>query len=202
MIKKTLFGTAKRSFITVVSSLTVITIGILGVIAYNKMQHDDTVTVYSSSRSGDTPTSSSTSSSTEIDENQQYYREALATLEKSDTPVEDTNQVNAVKNAVQTAQEAMNALDKIADATGTFDNKLSATTTEMVLTFAIICKTNNYKMETVDVFESDSADVLQFVITMTNETGKNCYIAGNYNKYAGLLQLASYHGGEVGATYG
>lgn len=201
MIKRILFGTTKRSAITIVSTLAIVTIGILGVVAYNKQQNDGSVTVYSSSREGSAP-KTSTSSSSGVDENDKFYREALATLEESDKPVKDTEKIQAVQKAIQTAQDKVLASDKVVDVTGDYDNKLSMTDSSMVLTFAIICKTNNYRVQKVEVFESKSVDVLQYVITMTNDTGKNCYLAGNYNTYAGLLQIVSYHGGEVGATGG
>lgn len=173
---------------------------ILGAVAFTKIKSSNNKGLtYSSSRE---VVQSSSSDMEKVSENEKKFSEALATLEKSDKEITDDTKINTVYSAIETAQNSMLNLSNMSEVKGNIDNKLAMTDSSMVLTFAIICRVNNYRLSKVDVYESKSDDVLQFVATFESDGKDNCYLSGNYNTYADSLQIASYHGGEVGATFG
>lgn len=147
--------------------------------------------------------SSSSSDEEELSSDDEHRLEALATLEKSDEPA-DNQYVQEVREAFSTAENAVKQcqVSDIIDFKGTIDNKLSMTYQDMAQTYAIAVIVNNYSLDTVEVYNSKNPDVVQFVVGLKSEGKEENYWAGNYNIYAKQIRLISYHGGELGATYG
>lgn len=129
------------------------------------------------------------------------HREALDTLEMPDSPASKKDTI-AVKAAFLTAQRAAKKCDRVADFKGTIENCMSMTSAPVAVTFAMAVSINNYSVDTVEVYQSKNPDVVQYVVGLKSKGKEKNYWAGNYNIYAKQLQLVSYHGGELGATYG
>ena len=193
----------KRKRLLVGTLITLVLI-IGGVVAYQILkprEQQPSITTKSSSSSSSTTDSSSTEESSELSTNEKNYRQALASLEKSN---EKTDDHKDDISAINTAQEAMKNTENVSEVTGNFDNKMMFTPSAVAQTFGMFIKMSGYTVDTnqVEIFKSKNSDVLQFICVLTKEGENNSYWTGNFNIQALQLGFVRYYGGKVGATFG
>ena len=194
----------KRKRLLVGTLITLVLI-IGGVVAYQILkprEQQPSITTKSSSSSSSTTDSSSTEESSELSTNEKNYRQARASLEKSNEKTDDHK--DDIISAINTAQEAMKNTENVSEVTGNFDNKMMFTPSAVAQTFGMFIKMSGYTVDTnqVEIFKSKNSDVLQFICVLTKEGENNSYWTGNFNIQALQLGFVRYYGGKVGATFG
>ena len=194
----------KRKRLLVGTLITLVLI-IGGVVAYQILkprEQQPSITTKSSSSSSSTTDSSSTEESSELSTNEKNYRQALASLEKSNEKTDDHK--DDIISAINTAQEAMKNTENVSEVTGNFDNKMMFTPSAVAQTFGMFIKMSGYTVDTnqVEIFKSKNSYVLQFICVLTKEGENNSYWTGNFNIQALQLGFVRYYGGKVGATFG
>ena len=157
------------------------------------------------------PSSSSTYSSSSTEESSQEplttneinYTKALAMMEHSDRPVIDERKASVAK-AINEAVSYAKTVTKLKDVQLTLENHLSMTDEPLALGFIAIINEGGFVFDEAElqVFESDSADVLQFLLVLKKEGEDNSYWVGNYNTYVSGLSFTSIWGYVYSGAYG
>lgn len=178
--------------------VTVAVISSLGVLAYKKSLEKKEMVNYPSTKQ----VKDKVPKGNNLTADQKNYRKALSCMEQSDKPEENTEMVNQVEAAVKAAVKASKDSENVGLMEGDIDNKMLMTPPSMVQTFAMVIAVNKYDLKKVEVYQTDKADVLQYVIQLVKEGEEDCYFVGNYNTYADSLQLYRNVGGNIGATFG
>lgn len=87
------------------------------------------------------------------------------------------------------------ALKELGSLQGTFDNHLSLTSLSMLQTLVTMYSVNYaYDEDSLQVFESDSDNVYQFIFTLTREDSASLNFVGNYVVGTGQLEITSMQG--------
>ena len=197
----------KRKKIVIAFSLvTLLVIGSLSVYVFTRKKETEKPVIQPSSETEKVSSSSTASSleaSSELSEDDKNHRKVLNSLEKPNEPA-DENIRSEVAEAMEAAQKYVNENKDINKLKGDYDNRLLMTDGPMVQTFWIAITVNKYSVEPtqVEAYKSKNGDVVQFICKLKADGKNSCYFVGNYNIYAKQLQLVSYHGGEVGASFG
>lgn len=182
-------------------TVLVITISVAAAIIIKNNNKKEAIPKASSSSSKVIKESSS-SEETKDARDPEYYK-ALATLEKSDTKATD-EETKTTMDIFTKIQKAVEKEENAGMVEGTFDNHLSMTDNPMTQSFAMALIINKYKVDVdhIEVYKSLNSDVVQFVCPLIADGKETSYWAGNLNVLAEQVQLVSYHGGEIGGTFG
>lgn len=181
----------------------VLILAFLGTIAYDNWKEGNQDSEAQTSQTS-SPSTEETSAEAEPETtDEKNYRTAKLKLEHpySESTEEEKNQVAAAFDTALSSIKAAKTLDKV---TATIDNHLSMSDTAMVQTFAMAILINDYSYEPsqLEVTESDSTDVVQFLVVLTKDGEDTCYFVGNFNTTVHQIQLKSYIGGNIGGTFG
>lgn len=155
----------------------------------------------SEQRLSQAPSSEPTPASETTDE--KNYRIAKLKLEHPYTE----GSVGEKQAVAQSFEEAIRSIEEASELSvvkGTVENHLSMSQDGMTQTLAIAILVNQYRYQAskLEVTKSENEDVVQFLIVLTKEGEDNCYFVGNFNTTVHQIQLKSYIGGNIGATFG
>ncbi|WP_373756968.1 hypothetical protein [Streptococcus ferus] len=189
-----------------ISLLAVVTVGIVCLLVYGltRPKEDKQKTSPQVSKTSKAEDGSDTTKETkELTENDINYKKIQSTLENPNNPASKSMKQEVLK-AITNAQNYCQKIEFAGKAEGNVSNSMAMTQNPMVQTFAMVIKINKYSFDSsqLEVYESNSDDVVQFICVMTKAGSDNNYWVGNYNIDAKQLQLSSYQGGDIGATFG
>ena len=73
-----------------------------------------------------------------------------------------------------------------------------------IRSFAVSFQQNGYDVNVYDieVYESKSSDVVQFIVKSTKKGEDSIFWVGNYNTLAHQVSISNYYGGKVGKAFG
>ena len=137
-----------------------------------------------------------------ITEDDRNYNEALSALEmaghKADPSIE-----KEVKEAFKVViKECKRAKDLEFDYS--IENHLIMAKRDMIIAFAVALQQNEYdvNVDDIEVYESKTSDVVQFIVKSTKKDADSIFWVGNYNTLAHHVSIERYYGGHVGKAFG
>ncbi|HFI0144897.1 TPA: hypothetical protein ACGOR8_001975 [Streptococcus suis] len=135
--------------------------------------------------------------------NEINYTKALSMMEHSDRLIADERRAHVAK-AINEAIAYANTVKLMKDVQLTVDNHLSMSDEPLALGFISIIKLGGFTFDEAElkVFESDSSDVLQFLMVLKKDGEDNSYWVGNYNTYVSGLSFTSVWGYVFSEAYG
>ena len=73
-----------------------------------------------------------------------------------------------------------------------------------IRSFAVSFQQNGYdvNVDDIEVYESKSSDVVQFIVKSTKKDADSIFWVGNYNTLAHQVSISNYYGGKVGKAFG
>jgi len=73
-----------------------------------------------------------------------------------------------------------------------------------IRSFAVSFQQNGYdvNVDDIEVYESKSSDVVQFIVKSTKKGEDSIFWVGNYNTLAHQVSISNYYGGKVGKAFG
>ncbi|HEM4766530.1 TPA: hypothetical protein U1045_001535 [Streptococcus suis] len=190
----------KKSTLFLMGAVLVLSIIVVTILLFRKGEVEK-VTAPSSTTSS---ISSTKESSTEpLSEDQINYTKALSMMEHSDRPITDSRK-DDVSKAIKEAIAYANSVDKIKDIVYTVENHLSMSDSASATSFIAIIKRGGFTFDEaeLEVFESDSSDVIQFLMVLKKDGEAKSYWVGNYNVYIAGLTFTSVWGYVYHGTYG
>lgn len=137
-----------------------------------------------------------------ITEDDRNYNEALSALEmaghKADPSIE-----KEVKEAFKVViKECKRAKDLEFDYS--IENHLIMAKRDMIVSFAVALQQNEYdvNVDDIEVYESKSPGVVQFIVKSTKKDADSIFWVGNYMTQEHQVSIERYYGGHVGKAFG
>lgn len=180
-------------------SVTVVTIGAIVYIQHvNKTKQEaQTVETTEEKKAPD-----QTAERVVITEDDRNYNEALSALEmaghKADPSIE-----KKVKEAFKVViKECKRAKDLEFDYS--IENHLIMAKRDMIVSFAVALQQNEYdvNVDDIEVYESKSPGVVQFIVKSTKKDADSIFWVGNYMTQEHQVSIERYYGGHVGKAFG
>ncbi|NMD84850.1 hypothetical protein [Streptococcus sp. WB01_FAA12] len=180
-------------------SVTVVTIGAIVYIQHvNKTKQEaQTVETTEEKKAPD-----QTAERVVITEDDRNYNEALSALEmaghKADPSIE-----KEVKEAFKVViKECKRAKDLEFDYS--IENHLIMAKRDMIVSFAVALQQNEYdvNVDDIEVYESKSPGVVQFIVKSTKKDADSIFWVGNYMTQEHQVSIERYYGGHVGKAFG
>lgn len=180
-------------------SVTVVTIGAIVYIQHvNKTKQEaQTVETTEEKKAPD-----QTAERVVITEDDRNYNEALSALEmaghKADLSIE-----KEVKEAFKVViKECKRAKDLEFDYS--IENHLIMAKRDMIVSFAVALQQNEYdvNVDDIEVYESKSPGVVQFIVKSTKKDADSIFWVGNYMTQEHQVSIERYYGGHVGKAFG
>ena len=137
-----------------------------------------------------------------ITEDDRNYNEALSALEMAGHKAESSIE-KEVKEAFKVViKECRRAKDLEFDYS--IENHLKMATHDMIIAFAVALQQNGYdvNVDDIEVYESKSAGVVQFIVKSTKKDADSIFWVGNYYTSEQQVNIKRYYGGHVGKAFG
>ena len=137
-----------------------------------------------------------------ITEDDRSYNEALSALEMAGHKAEPSIE-KEVKDAFKVViKECRRAKDLEFDYS--IENHLKMAKRDMIIAFAVALQQNEYdvNVDDIEVYESKTSDVVQFIVKSTKKDADSIFWVGNYNTLAHQVSIERYYGGHVGKAFG
>ena len=138
----------------------------------------------------------------EITEDDKSYNEAFRALELGGHKV-DPSIEKEVKDAFKVViKECRRAKDLEFDYS--IENHLKMATHDMIIAFAVALQQNEYNVnvDDIEVYESKSSGVVQFIVKTTKKGEDSIFWVGNYYTSEDQVDIRRYYGGHVGKAFG
>lgn len=138
----------------------------------------------------------------EITEDDKSYNEAFRALELGGHKAEPSIE-KEVKEAFKVViKECRRAKDLEFDYS--IENHLKMATHDMIIAFAVALQQNGYdvNVDDIEVYESKSAGVVQFIVKSTKKGEDSIFWVGNYYTSEQQVNIKRYYGGHVGKAFG
>lgn len=138
----------------------------------------------------------------EITEDNKSYNEAFRALEMAGHKV-DSNIEKEVKDAFKVViKECKRAKDLEFDYS--IENHLIMAKRDMIVSFAVALQQNEYdvNVDDIEVYESKSSGVVQFIVKSTKKDADSIFWVGNYMTQEHQVSIERYYGGHVGKAFG
>ena len=138
----------------------------------------------------------------EITEDDKSYYEAFRALEKAWQMVYPSIE-KEVKDAFKVViKECKRAKDLEFDYS--IENHLKMATHDMIIAFAVALQQNGYdvNVDDIEVYESKSSGVVQFIVKSTKKDADSIFWVGNYYTSEQQVNIKRYYGGHVGKAFG
>ena len=138
----------------------------------------------------------------EITEDDKSYNEAFRALEMAGHKASPSIE-KEVKEAFKVViKECRRAKDLEFDYT--IENHLIMAKRDMIVSFAVALQQNGYdvNVDDIEVYESKTSDVVQFILKTTKKDAESIFWVGNYNTLAHQVSIERYYGGHVGRAFG
>ena len=137
-----------------------------------------------------------------ITEDDRNYNEALSALEMAGHKAEPSIE-KEVKEAFKVViKECKRAKDLEFDYT--IENHLIMAKRDMIVSFAVALQQNEYdvNVDDIEVYESKSSGVVQFIVKSTKKDADSIFWVGNYMTQEHQVSIERYYGGHVGKAFG
>lgn len=138
----------------------------------------------------------------EITEDDKSYNEAFRALELAGHKV-DPSIEKKVKDAFKVViKECKRPQDLEIDYS--IENHLKMATHDMIIAFAVSFQQNGYdvNVDDIEVYESKSSGVVQFIVKSTKKGEDSIFWVGNYYTSEDQVDIRRYYGGHVGKAFG
>ena len=180
-------------------SVTVVTIGAIIYIQHvNKPQQETQTTETTEEKKAP----EQTAERVVITEDDRSYNEALSALEMAGHKAEPSIE-KEVKDAFKVViKECRRAKDLEFDYS--IENHLKMATHDMIIAFAVALQQNGYdvNVDDIEVYESKSPGVVQFIVKSTKKDADSIFWVGNYMTQEHQVSIERYYGGHVGKAFG
>lgn len=180
-------------------SVTVVTIGAIVYIQHVNKTKQEAQTVETTEEK---KAPEQTAERVVITEDDRNYNEALSALEmaghKADPSIE-----KEVKEAFKVViKECKRAKDLEFDYS--IENHLIMAKRDMIVSFAVALQQNEYdvNVDDIEVYESKSSGVVQFIVKSTKKDADSIFWVGNYMTQEHQVSIERYYGGHVGKAFG
>ena len=137
-----------------------------------------------------------------ITEDDRNYNEALSALEMAGHKAEPSIE-KEVKEAFKVViKECRRAKDLEFDYS--IENHLKMAKRDMIVSFAVALQQNEYdvNVDDIEVYESKSSGVVQFIVKSTKKDADSIFWVGNYMTQEHQVSIERYYGGHVGKAFG
>lgn len=137
-----------------------------------------------------------------ITEDDRSYNEALSALEMAGHKASPSIE-KEVKEAFKVViKECRRAKDLEFDYT--IENHLIMAKRDMIVSFAVALQQNGYdvNVDDIEVYESKSSGVVQFILKTTKKDAESIFWVGNYMTQEHQVSIERYYGGHVGRAFG
>lgn len=180
-------------------SVTVVTIGAIIYIQHvNKPQQETQTTETTEEKKAP----EQTAERVVITEDDRSYNEALSALEMAGHKAEPSIE-KEVKDAFKVViKECRRAKDLEFDYS--IENHLKMAKRDMIIAFAVALQQNEYdvNVDDIEVYESKSSGVVQFIVKSTKKDADSIFWVGNYMTQEHQVSIERYYGGHVGKAFG
>ena len=181
-------------------SVTVVTVGAIIYIQYVNKESQEQVQTPETTEEKKAP--EQTAERVVITEDDRSYNEALSALEMPGHKAEPSIE-KEVKEAFKVViKECRRAKDLEFDYS--IENHLKMAKRDMIIAFAVALQQNEYdvNVDDIEVYESKTSDVVQFIVKSTKKDADSIFWVGNYNTLAHQVSIERYYGGHVGKAFG
>ena len=138
----------------------------------------------------------------EITEDDKSYNKAFKSLEMAGHKV-DPSIEKEVKDAFKVViKECKRPQDLEIDYS--IEDHLKMATHDMIIAFAVSFQQNGYdvNIDDIEVYESKSSGVVQFIVKSTKKDADSIFWIGNYFTSEHQVDIKHYYGGHVGKAFG
>lgn len=138
----------------------------------------------------------------EITEDDKSYNEAFRALEKAGHKV-DPSIEKEVKDAFKVVIKECKTAN-ILEIDYSIGKHLKMATHDMIMSFAVALQQNEYdvNVDDIEVYESKSSGVAQFIVKTTKKGEDSIFWVGNYYTSEDQVDIRRYYGGHVGKAFG
>lgn len=137
-----------------------------------------------------------------ITEDDRNYNEALSALEMAGHKTEPSIE-KEVKEAFKVVIKECKTAN-ILEIDYSIEKHLKMANHDMIMSFAVALQQNEYdvNVDDIEVYESKTSDVVQFIVKSTKKDADSIFWVGNYNTLAHQVSIERYYGGHVGKAFG
>lgn len=137
-----------------------------------------------------------------ITEDDRNYNEALSALEMAGHKAEPSIE-KEVKEAFKVVIKECKTAN-ILEIDYSIEKHLKMANHDMIMSFAVALQQNEYdvNVDDIEVYESKTSDVVQFIVKSTKKDADSIFWVGNYNTLAHQVSIERYYGGHVGKAFG
>ena len=138
----------------------------------------------------------------EITEDDKSYNEAFRVLELGGHKV-DPSIEKEVKDAFKVVIKECKTAN-ILEIDYSIGKHLKMATHDMIMSFAVALQQNEYdvNVDDIEVYESKSSGVVQFIVKTTKKGEDSIFWVGNYYTSEDQVDIRRYYGGHVGKAFG
>lgn len=138
----------------------------------------------------------------EITEDDKSYNEAFRALELGGHKV-DPSIEKEVKDAFKVVIKECKTAN-ILEIDYSIGKHLKMATHDMIMSFAVALQQNEYdvNVDDIEVYESKSSGVVQFIVKSTKKDADSIFWVGNYYTSEQQVNIKRYYGGHVGKAFG
>jgi hypothetical protein len=138
----------------------------------------------------------------EITEDDKSYNEAFRALELGGHKV-DPSIEKEVKDAFKVVIKECKTAN-ILEIDYSIGKHLKMATHDMIMSFAVALQQNEYdvNVDDIEVYESKSSGVVQFIVKSTKKDADSIFWVGNYMTQEHQVSIERYYGGHVGKAFG
>lgn len=137
-----------------------------------------------------------------ITEDDRNYNEALSALELAGHKAEPSIE-KEVKDAFKVVIKECKTAN-ILEIDYSIGKHLKMANHDMIMSFAVALQQNGYdvNVDDIEVYESKSAGVVQFIVKSTKKDTDSIFWVGNYYTSEQQVNIKRYYGGHVGKAFG
>ena len=137
-----------------------------------------------------------------ITEDDRNYNEALSALEMAGHKAEPSIE-KEVKEAFKVVIKECKTAN-ILEIDYSHEKHLKMANHDMIMSFAVALQQNEYdvNVDDIEVYESKSSGVVQFIVKSTKKDADSIFWVGNYMTQEHQVSIERYYGGHVGKAFG
>lgn len=137
-----------------------------------------------------------------ITEDDRNYNEALSALEMAGHKAEPSIE-KEVKEAFKVVIKECKTAN-ILEIDYSIGKHLKMANHDMIMSFAVALQQNEYdvNVDDIEVYESKSSGVVQFIVKSTKKDADSIFWVGNYMTQEHQVSIERYYGGHVGKAFG
>lgn len=137
-----------------------------------------------------------------ITEDDRNYNQALSALEMAGHKAEPSIE-KEVKEAFKVVIKECKTAN-ILEIDYSHEKHLKMANHDMIMSFAVALQQNEYdvNVDDIEVYESKSPGVVQFIVKSTKKDADSIFWVGNYMTQEHQVSIERYYGGHVGKAFG